>query len=258
MLAGFIMPIFAARWGCRSLFGVSLAGAVLVVLLLPALQWLNDRRPAPAKPERVWEPVTRVLAMPGMRQILFAILTNMMMAASLRSFFTVYLVRDLCLDLATAGLVYGTAQLAGIPGQIGCALVSDRWLSPRIVIAMNGALVTAAAVLLASCTRNWPLPAIIAVAAVLGFNSLGCVPVMLGEVTRRSPTGKVGSLVSGAYLFVTGGIAVGPLLFGAVGTLLGYSYALLAVAMFTFAGAIVAAPLPFFRRKSQSSVSLVD
>jgi predicted MFS family arabinose efflux permease len=252
MLAGFIMPIFASRWGCRSLFGVSLASAGLVILLLPALQWLNDRHSAPPKPERALEAVTRVLAMPGMRQILFAILTYMMMAASLRSFFTVYLVRDLSFDLATAGLVYGTAQLAGIPGQIGCALVSDRWLSPRVVIAINGALATAAAVLMANCTRNWPLPAIIAVAVVLGFNSLGCIPVMLGEVTRCSPPGKVGALVSGAYLFVTGGIAIGPLLFGAVGTFLGYSGALAAVAMCTFVGAIVAAPLPFAQRKGQT------
>jgi MFS family permease len=205
MLAGIIMPILVLCWGWRALLEVSLASAGLAIVLLPTLQWLNDRGSAPPAPRRVLEPVKRVLAMPGMRQILFAVLACTMVGACLRSFFTVYLVRDLGFDLTTAGLPYSAAQLAGIAGQIGCAVVSDRWISPRTVIAINGALTTAVALLAASFTPNWPVAAILAVAVTLGFNSLGCIPVMLGEVTRRSPEKQVGTMVSGAYLFVAVG-----------------------------------------------------
>jgi predicted MFS family arabinose efflux permease len=247
MLAGIIMPILAIYWGARALLVLGLACAAFAIILLPTLRWLNNRSSTPPAARRPLEPVKRLLAMPGMRQILFAILTYLMMVSCLRSFFTVYLVKDLGLDLATAGLAFSAAQLAGIPGQIGCAIASDRWLSPRTVLTINGALITAAAVLAASFTRDWPISSIVAVAVVLGFFSVGCVPVMLGEITRRSAPGQVGSLVSGGNLFIMAGCAFGPLVFGAVGAVFSYSGGLLALAICTAVGAIVVAP-PSFRR----------
>jgi MFS family permease len=256
MLAGIIMPVLAIYWGSRALLVLGLASAGFAIILFPTLRWLNDRTATPPAARRPLEPVKRLLAMSGMRQILFAILTYLMMVSCLRSFFTVYLVKDLGFDLATAGLAFSVAQLAGIPGQIGCAIVSDRWLSPRTVLTINGALMTAAAVLAASFTHDWPIFAIVAVAVLLGFFSVGCVPVMLGEITRRSAPGQVGSLVSGGNLFIMAGCAFGPLVFGAVGTLFGYSGGLLALAICTAVGAIVVA-LPSFRR-SRGCVESVE
>ena len=223
MLAGVIMPISAFYWHRHALLVVSLAGAGLAIALLPTLRRLNDRGSSPPAAQRALEPVKRLLAISGMPRILFAVLIYFMMVSCLRSFFTVYLVRDLGFDLTTAGLAFSAAQLAGIPGQIGCAIISDRWLSPRAVLGLNGALMTAAAVLAANFTDHWPIAGIVSVAVVLGFSSVGGAPVMLGEITRRSQPGQVGALVSGGNLFIIAGCAFGPLLFGAVGTVSGYS-----------------------------------
>jgi MFS family permease len=122
------------------------------------------------------------------------------------------------------------------------AVVSDRWLPPRTVLAINGTLMSAAAVLAANFTRAWPIGAIVAVAVVLGFSSIGSIPVMLGEVTRRSPPGQVGSMVSGGNLFTNLGSVLGPLLFGAVGTVFGYSGSFVALAICAALGAVVVAP----------------
>jgi predicted MFS family arabinose efflux permease len=247
MLAGVLMPILAIHWGRHALLVIALASAGFAIILLPTLRSLNDRRSTPPAAQRPLDSVKRLLAMSSMRRILVAVLTYLMMVSCLRSFFTVYLVRDLGFDLAEAGLVFSAAQLAGIPGQVGCAVVSDRWLPPSTVLALNGAFITVAAILAANFTPHWPISGIVSVAIVLGFFSVGCVPVMLGEVARRSPPGEVGCLVSGANTFIMAGCALGPLLFGAAGTRFGYSGGLVALAMCTLAGAIVVAPLAFRR-----------
>jgi predicted MFS family arabinose efflux permease len=251
LLAGLIMPMLSIYWGSHALLVTGFAGVGLAILLLPTLRWLNDcslTLPAAWHP---LEPVKHLLAMSGMRQILFAVLTYLMMVSCLRSFLTVYLVRDLGFDLATAGPIFSAAQLAGIAGQIGCAVVSDRWLSARTVLTLNGAVMTSTAVLAANFTRDWPIAGIVSVVIFLGFFSAGAVPVMLGEITRRSPLGQVGTLVSGGNLFITAGCAFGPLVFGVVGSRFGYSGGLVAVAACTFFGAIAAASLPFSRTCGQ-------
>jgi MFS family permease len=247
MLAGVIMPMLAFYWGRNALRVIGLAGAGLAILLLPALRWLNDRGSTGTRAQRPSGPVKRLLAMPGMPQILFAILTYLMMVSCLRSFLTVYLVDDLGFDLATAGLIFSATQLAGIAGQIGCAVASDRWISARAVLAINGALMTTAAGLAANFTRDWPIAGIAAVTVFLGFFSVGAVPVMLGEITRRSPPEQVGALVSGGNFFIMAGCTIGPLFYGAFGSLMGNAGGLGAVAVCTLLGAVAAVPLPFRR-----------
>jgi MFS family permease len=250
MLAGIVMPILAIYWGWHAVLVVALASAGLMIILLPAVHRLNHGGSTLPAALRPLEPVKRLLAMAGMWQLLFAIVTFLMLSMCLRSFFTVYLVKDLGFDLATAGLAYSAPQLAGVVGMVACAVVSDRWLSPRTVMAINGALVTAAAVFLANFTRGWPIVVIAFVAAIIGFCAIGSLPVMLGEVTRRSPPGQVGAMVSGGNIFINAGCVLGPLLFGAVGIPLGYSGGFVALAICTAVGAIVVAPLSLRRTPS--------
>lgn len=251
MLAGFVMPILAIYWGWRALLILAVASAGLAIALLPTLRWLNHSSSTPPAAQRALEPVKRLFGMSGMPQMLFAIVIYMMVTNCARSFLTVYLVKDLGFDLATAGLAYGAGQLASIVGMTVCAVASDRWLPPRIVLAVNGAVVTAAAVLVANFTRDWPIVAIVAVTIAVGFFAPGSSPVMLGEITRRSPPGQVGSMVSGGNLFLNFGAVLGPLLFGGVGALFGYSDGFLALAICTAVAAVVVAPLSFRRTNTR-------
>jgi len=242
ILAGIVLPIAASFWGWRALLPVALACFVLTILLLPAVRRLNGTQSVRPAPQRPWEPMKRLLAMPGMPQMLFAVLTYIMVITCIRGFFTVYLVKDLRFDLSVGGLALAAAQLAGIPGMLACAIVSDRWLPPRTVLAATGVLMTVAGLLVANFSHHWPVAAILAVAIILGFFASGSVPVMLGEISRRAPADQVGNLISGGNLVIMAGFAVGPLIFGAAGSVFGYSGGFVAIALLTLAGAVVAAP----------------
>ena len=249
VMAGALVPILAFHSGWR-MAAVELAtiGSSLAIILLPSVNWLNGTvraaRPAAFRP---LDPVRHLLALPGMPTLLFASLTFNGMQLCLRSFFVVYLVTDQRLDLVTAGVAFSVSQTAGMIGQVGWAALSDRLLSVHAVMAIIGILMSAAALSTASMTPYWPLGAIYVVAAVYGVSAAGYLPVLLGEVAKRSSPGQVGALTSGAQLFPLSGSILGPLAFGGMAAVAGLPAAFVLAAASTLAGtALLAAPHRLF------------
>jgi MFS family permease len=181
--------------------------------------------------------------MPGMHTLLFASLTFNGMQLCLRSFFVLYLVAHQRLGLVAAGAAFSVSQAAGMVGQVGWAALADRLLPVHAVMAIIGILMSVAAFCTASMTPQWPLAVIFVVAAVYGVSAAGYLPVLLGEVAKRSPPGQVGALTSGAQLFPLSGCIFGPLAFGGVAAVKGMSAAYVLAAASTLAGtALLAAP----------------
>jgi MFS family permease len=243
VMAGALAPIVASHSGWRAA-AVELAaiGSALAIVLLPTVQWLNGAARA-AKPAafRPLDPVRHLLAMPGMLTLLFASLTFNGMQLCLRSFFVVYLVADQRLGLVTAGVTFSVSQAAGMIGQVGWAALSDRLLSVHAVMAIIGTLMSAAALCTAAMTPHWPLRAVFVVAAVYGVSAAGYVPVLLGEVAKRSPPDQVGARTSGAQLFPLSGCILGPLAFGGVAAVMGMHAAFALAAASTLAGTVLLA-----------------
>jgi MFS family permease len=245
VVAGGVVPILASYLGWR-VAAVALAafGAALAIVLLPTVRWLNGAAGA-AKPAafRPLDPVRHLLAVPGMPTLLLASLTFNGMQLCLRSFFVVYLVTDQRLGLVTAGEAFSVSQAAGMIGQVGWAALSDRVLPVHAVMAIIGLLMSAAAFFTASMTPHWPIGAIMAVAAIYGVSAAGYLPVLLGEVAKRSPPGQVGALTSGAQLFPLSGCILGPLAFGGAAAVAGMPAAFVLAAASTLAGtALLAVP----------------
>jgi len=249
VMAGALVPILASHSGWRTAaVELAVSGAVLAIVLLPTINWLNGPARA-AKPAafRPLDPVKHLLAMPGMPTLLFASLTFNGMQLCLRSFFVVYLVTDQRLGLVTAGVAFSVSQAAGMIGQVGWAALSDRLLSVHAVMAIIGILMSTAALCTAAMTPYWPLGAICVVAAVYGLSAAGYLPVLLGEVAKRSPPGRVGALTSGAQLLPLSGSIIGPLAFGAMAAVAGLPAAFVLAAASTLAGtALLAAPHRLF------------
>jgi MFS family permease len=243
--AGALIPILAAHSGWRMAAVALVAiGSALVVVLLPSVRWLNGAA-AIAKPPgfRPLDPVRHLLALPGIPTLLFASLTFNGMQLCLRTFFVVYLVTNQRLNFVTAGIAFSISQAAGMIGQVGWAALADRFLSIYAVMAIIGTLMSAAALCTASMTPHWPLSAIFVVAAVYGVSAAGYLPVLLGEIAKRSPPGQVGALTSGAQLFPLSGSIVGPLAFGGMATFVGMPAAFVLASASTLAGtALLAAP----------------
>jgi predicted MFS family arabinose efflux permease len=245
VMAGALVPMLVLRSGWRAAaLELAVIGVALVIVLLPSVRWLNGAA-APAKPAalRPLDPVRHLLAIPGLPRLLLASVTFNGMQLCLRSFFTIYLVTNQRLSFVAAGMAFSVSQAAGMVGQVGWAVLSDRWLTVHAVMAIIGVIMTAAALCTAAMTPHWPLGAIALVAAMYGVSAAGYLPVLLGEVARRSPPGQVGALTSGAQLFPLGGSIIGPLVFGGMAAVAGMPAAFVLAAASTLAGtAILVAP----------------
>jgi MFS family permease len=249
VIAGALVPVLASHSGWRMAAAeLAAIGSTLAIVLLPSVNWLNGAvraaRPATFRP---LDPVRHLLAMPGMPPLLFASLTFNGMQLCLRSFFVVYLVTNQRLGLVAAGLAFSVSQAAGMIGQVGWAALSDRVLPVRAVMAVIGMLMSAAALGTAVMTPHWPLHAILVVAAVYGVSAAGYLPVLLGEVAKRSPACQIGALTSGAQLFPLSGSILGPLAFGGLAATVGMPGAFVLAAASTLAGtALLAVPHRLF------------
>lgn len=242
VLAGALVPVMVQRFGWRAAaLELAMAGAALVIVLLPSMRWLNGVAAARPAAFRPLDPVKHLLGMSGMPALLLATVPFNGMQLCLRSFFTIYLVTNERLSLVAAGVAFSVSQAAGMVGQAVWAATSDRLLSVDAVMAIVGLLMTAAAACTAAMTPHWPLGAIVLVAAIYGISAAGYLPVLLGEVARRSPPGRTGALTSGAQLFPLGGSIIGPLAFGAMAAILGMPAAFALAAASTLSGTVLLA-----------------
>jgi MFS family permease len=232
MLAGVLTPVIAYRYGWQAtVIFLAVASTALVFALLPTVGWLNGSRTgAGDAPYRPLALIRHLLLIEGMAPLVAAATLFSAALVCLRSFLTVYLVKELGLSLAVAGLAFGASQAAGMVGQIGWAALSDRVLSPNATMAIIGLLIAVASLLTALFSARWPMAAIGAVAVIFGLSAAGFAPVVFGEVARRAPPGQSGTLASGANLFLMGGVVLGPLAFGGIASLYSYSAAFVALA----------------------------
>lgn len=239
-LAGIVLPFFAILWGWENavvvLAAVSMA---LIFACLPTVRWLNGM--ASSARYRPFEPVKRLLAIPGMPSFLVAAMSFVGMQYCLRSFFTVYLAETLGFPLTVAGTAFAASQAAGVVGQIGWAVLSDRTLPSRTVMSIIGVVMTLAAVLTAGMTPRWPISALMAVGVLYGVSAAGFIPVVLAEIARRSPSAEVGAFTSAANLFLIGGVLIGPLVFGLIAALSSYGMAFAALGACSLTASLIVA-----------------
>jgi predicted MFS family arabinose efflux permease len=242
VLAGALVPLLVFHFGWRLVLIELAAGSIiLTLLLLPSVNWLDGEAISSApRAYRPLAPLKRLLAIPGMLPLLLASFVFTGMQLCLRSFFVAYLVNDQKLSLSGAGLAFSLSQAAGIVGQIGWAAISDRVLGAHFVMGIIGFLMAVAAALTAAMTPDWPMVVIAIIAVVFGGTAAAFVPVMLGEIARRSPPGEAGALTSGGQLFLMSGALIGPLVFGAITSWLSFSEAFAVMAGCTLAAAVMA------------------
>ena len=130
-----------------------------------------------------------------------------------------YLTEELRLHLIQAGVVFAFVQGGGVFGRVLWGLMADRWLTTRKLLASLGLLMTVCLLAVIAMTPSWPLITIIAVGIVLGASSFGWNGILLSEVARLAPDGKIGDATGGVQFAMFGGVVVAPPCFGAAVTL---------------------------------------
>ncbi|MBX9944038.1 MAG: MFS transporter [Reyranella sp.] len=218
MLAGIVAPALVAAGGWQ---GALLVIAGLCLLTVVALQPLRarfdiDRNPGqPLSPADIGANVASVLRDPALRALCLAMFSFVGLQSLFTGFFVLYLVRGLGYDLERAGLVFAIAVAVAVPARIGWGWLASRLVKPATLLALLGVGMAGAAVATVLIDPAWPTWAATAIAISLSVTAVSWHGVLLAEVARLSPPGRIGATTGAVLAFGDAGSLVLPLLFSA-------------------------------------------
>lgn len=218
MLAGIVAPVLATEFDWQTAL---LVVAGLCALTTVALQPLRarfdvDRNPLqPLSPADIRANVASVVREPALRAMCLTMFSFVGLQSLFTGFFVLYLVRGLGYDLERAGLVFAIAVGVAVPARIFWGWLASRLVPPATLLSLLGVGMAGAAVLTAFIDPAWPTWAAAAIAATLSVTAVSWHGVLLAEVARLSPPGRIGSTTGAVLAFGDAGALVLPLLFSA-------------------------------------------
>ena len=224
MIAGLVLPWLAAiDW--RLAITAAAALTLVVMALMQPLRVRLDRERDRAQPlslatflarENLRAPVAALRLSPRIPPVVFAAFCLAAAQGATFTFMVTFLVTDVGLDLARAGIMFSIVQVTGIFGRVLLGGVADRLGTATGTLcgtAITSALTTAA---FACVTPGWSFGAIATLSAICGVTVSSWNGLMLAEVAAVVPLGKVAQATSGTTLLVFLGYVVGPLGFSFV------------------------------------------
>jgi MFS family permease len=222
-IAGALMPAAALALGWRAAFGAVAAAAIVVVVAAQPTRNALDLRNPDRKPfslRAIVSPLRLITRTPQLLELSLSGFAFSAVQVSYMSFVVVYLTA-LGWSLVAAGLALTCATVAAVPGRMIWGALADRTRSATRVLAAIAALACLCGAAMAAAGPAWPVPAVLALAALYGFTAIGWNGVQLSELARRAPPGLAAS-VTGASGFISfGGVMVGPIVFAALGAATG-------------------------------------
>jgi MFS family permease len=223
-IAGVVAPPLALALGWTGALPVLAAACIACAfLLLPARATLAERRGAGAGAggglrgpfAGLGRPIRVALSSAPLRELSVTSFGYAAVQLVFITYFVSYLALELGYGLVTAGLAYACAHGAGVVGRIAWGAVADRWLAPRMMLAVLGLISAVCALLVAAFSPAWPVAAVIAVGMLFGASAVGWNGVYLAEVARVAPPGMVTTATGGTQFFTFAGALSGPPLFAA-------------------------------------------
>jgi nitrate/nitrite transporter NarK len=218
MLAGLIAPALVEAYGWQAAILISAAICVGTAVALQPLRarFDTDRNPAqPLTPAAIRSNIASVLRVPALQLLCFTMFSFVGLQALFTGFFVLYLVQGLGNDLARAGLVFSVAVAVAVPARIGWGWVGSRLMRPDRLLALLGLAMSAAAALSAAMQGDWPIWLLVLAASLFSATAVSWHGVLLAEVARLSPAGRIGATTGVVLSFGDAGSLVLPLLFSA-------------------------------------------
>lgn len=248
-LAGLAVPPLALAAGWRvAVAAIALLAVVITLAAQPVRHRLDGdrRRDSRFSLAQFAAALRLVAATPALRTMAAVSFVYAGLQMCVSGFIVAYLAEEIGLGLVTAGIGLTVANVAGVVARIGWGAFADRVLSPRSTLALLGGLMAASSAVTAMFSAAWPLPALLAVVAVLGGTAIGWNGVYLAEAARVAPAGQAALATGGCLFFTYVGVVCCPFLFGLLQRASG-SYALcfaVAAAAYAAVGAVLALRRP--------------
>ena len=224
MLAGVVAPWLVEQYDWRTALLLIAVPCVLAAVLLQPLRarFDTDRNPrASLSPAAIRANVAGVVRDPALRTLCLAMFSFVGLQSLFTGFFVLYLVRGLGYDLEAAGLVFAIAVAIAVPARIGWGWLASRLIEPATLLAVLGVGMAGAATLTALIDPSWPTWLVTVIATALSVTAVSWHGVLLAEVARLSPPGRIGATTGAVLAFGDAGSLVLPLLFSAALALTG-------------------------------------
>ena len=224
MLGGVVAPALVAFFDWRvALLAVAAICLASVGLLQPLRARFDvDREPGrPLSPADIRTNLLSVLREPRLRALCLAMFAFVGLQTLFTGFFVLFLVRGLGYDLERAGWVFAVAVAIAVPGRIFWGWLASRLVRPATLLALLALGMAASAGLVASMSAAWPVWAATLAATAMSLTALSWHGVLLAEVARLAPAGRIGATTGAVLCFGDAGALVLPLLFSGALTVTG-------------------------------------
>jgi len=186
MLAGLVMPPLTLHWGWQPAL---IAQMVPVLVLGVALEVVRRSWDAPhatgsQPPAGLFAPLRLLVDRPALRRLSFASFVYSGLQLCFIVFMTTQLTTVAGMDLVQAGRVLAAYQVAGIVARPVWGWLADHVLAARWLLALQGAIMCAAALLAARFGPEWNGWLVILVCTCAGATASGFTGIAYGEYAR--------------------------------------------------------------------------
>ena len=218
MAAGFVAPVLVGTLGWQQALLIVALLCVTIPLLLQPIRTRFDADRQPSQPfalTDVRDTLMMVLREPQLRAMAAAAFSFVGLQSVFSAFLVIFLVEGLGYSLTSGGQIFSFAMGMAIPVRIGWGWVAGGSASPRRMLGGFGIVMAVASAGMALVTPEWPVVAVIALAVVLSVTALSWHGVLLAEVARLAPPGRVGATTGGVLSFGDAAAMLMPLIFSA-------------------------------------------
>jgi MFS family permease len=201
VVAGAMAPAVAVALGWQAgILSMAALGVGVALVVEPLRGRLDGGRSAPdgARPRAGMIAALRVVIDdPALFRLIWVSCVFGALQWCFSTFFVAFLVEELRMPLVTAGLAFAVSQAGGIGGRILWGVVTDRRGSADEVLAGLGFAMAAASIALAFAGPAWPGWVVVLLALAIGLSAFGWNGVLLAELARLAPDGRVASATAG-------------------------------------------------------------
>ncbi len=240
VVASLAVPALALAFGWRmALATASLVPFLLILVIHRAHGHQPIDRTAIARSSLLADQ-RMLFGRPALATLAFLSFVYSAVQLSVSAFTVTTLVENAGWGLVAAGTVAALTQAAGAFGRVGWGLVADRMGGGFRLLGFLGAVGAALAVGLgASLSLQAPAALTVTLFVLSGTVWLGWNGVMLAEVARQAPEGRVGAATGAALVYTFLGVLIGPSSFALIADLTGsFAAAFAAFSLFGVAGVI--------------------
>ena len=207
VLAGLAMvPLtLAIGWREALLWLAVPVAALLALLQIPRERWDGEREPGRALTgARFAAPFALLAQSAAMRRLAFASFVYSGLQLCFIAFMTVHLTSRAGFGLVAAGQALAVYQVSGAVSRPIWGWLADRVCPARVLLAIQGVTMCAAAILAGHFAPDWPQPLVLAVCVVAGATASGFTGIAYAEWARIGGARRTEATGLGAGIMFTG------------------------------------------------------